>query len=301
MKRSVLVLSYLSLIGLWLGFSGTVGATLIPFTGDFNGDGFDEIGVYRTTKPYGYEIRDIPKLDNYTGYQRSMNTGMSTTQPLVHDVNCDGRDDLVLFTPSFGFVSLDVNTGGILAVKGTGGSSTDVGHVTSSVVYSGCVSYFVTTQSSGTTLYDAQSNDSFFLEGGPYTNNVTYWNGWIYSHYNWSRYVYGSFFWGYPGTTWGITGDQVFMKHGSPSQFIYRPSQLRWYYRTGMSSSTSWWGNYGVAGDIPLIGFFAGPHAGSSAPPVSNNETVVMFRPSTNRWYLREVGQSYTRTTIVHP
>lgn len=294
MKRSVLVLSYLSLIGIWLGFSGTVGATLIPFTGDFNGDGFDEIGVYRTTSPYGYDIRDIPSLDNYTNYQRSKNVGNANAQPLVYDVNCDGRDDFVLFIPGLGFLTWDVNSGNLIAARGTGGSSTDVGHIADAIIYPGCVSYFVTTQSSGTTLYQENSSYSFHLGGGPYDNNVTYWRKFIYSHYNWAYYDYGGVTWHSAGTTWGISGDEVFMNRETTSQFIYRPSQLRWYYRADMNSSTSWWGNYGVTGDIPLIGLFAGPI-------VSTDETVVMFRPSTNRWYLREVGQSYTRTTIYHP
>lgn len=294
MKRSVLVLSYLSLIGLWLGFSGTVGATLIPFTGDFNGDGFDEIGVYRTTSPYGYDIRDIPSLDNYTNYQRSQNVGNAIAQPLVYDVNCDGRDDFVLFIPDLGFLGWDVNSGNVIALRGVAGDSTDLGNVSGSVMYPGCVNYYVTSQSTGTTVYDPNSNASFQLGGAPYTSDFTLIDGFFYDHYTWDQYVYGGLFWQNGGRSWGITGDQVFVKPQLSSQFIYRPSQLRWYYRTNINSSTSWWGNYGVTGDIPLIGVFAGPI-------VSTAETVVMFRPSTNRWYLREVGQSYTRTTIYHP
>ena len=78
-----------------------------PVIGDWNGDGKDDIGIFRPGK-------GIWSLDSNGNYKwdvsdKSMSWGLTGYTPVVGDLNGDGKDDIGIFRPGKGIWSLDSN------------------------------------------------------------------------------------------------------------------------------------------------------------------------------------------------
>jgi len=82
---------------------GTTGD--VPVIGDWNGDGKDEIGIFRPSS-------GIWSLDSDGNYiwevsDTSLSWGLADDKPVIGDWNGDGKDEIGIFRPSSGIWSLD--------------------------------------------------------------------------------------------------------------------------------------------------------------------------------------------------
>jgi hypothetical protein len=70
----------------------------LPVAGDFDGNGFDEIGVYRA----GTWIVDTNRNRELDAQDKVFELGGAQDQPVVGDWNDDGVDDPGVFQPAAG-------------------------------------------------------------------------------------------------------------------------------------------------------------------------------------------------------
>ena len=85
----------------------------IPFVGDWNGDGVDELGL-RRTGVYSRFFLDTNGDDRITAADRQFFMGATTDIALKGDWNGDGTDEVGLFRPSNNQFFLDMNNDGAI-------------------------------------------------------------------------------------------------------------------------------------------------------------------------------------------
>jgi len=92
-----------------------------PVTGDWNGDGKTEIGVYR--KSIGWWFLDYNAEGTWSGCStdRCFNFGISEDTPVTGDWNGDGKTEIGVFRPSIGWWFVDVNGDGTWSGCGADG------------------------------------------------------------------------------------------------------------------------------------------------------------------------------------
>jgi hypothetical protein len=85
--------------------------TDLPVTGDWNGDGRDDIGVWRpSTRKFLLDSNGNNTWDTATGGDTLTGRfGLSTDHPVSGDWNGDGRDDVGVWRPSTARFLLDTN------------------------------------------------------------------------------------------------------------------------------------------------------------------------------------------------
>ncbi len=85
-------------------------STDLPLSGDWNGDGIDEIGVWRpTTGSFYLDANGNDLWDGAAGGDVIVPFGVSTDLPLSGDWDGDGIDDIGVWRPSTGYFYLDLN------------------------------------------------------------------------------------------------------------------------------------------------------------------------------------------------
>jgi len=127
--------------GIWDGMGGgdTISAfgaaTDRPLAGDWNGDGTDEVGVWRpSTRQFLLDANGNGKWDSPTGGdQLTPAFGAATDRPLAGDWNGDGKDEVGVWRPGDRRFRLDANgngrwdgPAGTDILTGAFGASTDV-------------------------------------------------------------------------------------------------------------------------------------------------------------------------------
>ena len=92
-----------------------------PVTGDWNGDGKTEIGVFR--KSIGWWFLDYNADGTWSGCStdRCYNFGIFEDTPVTGDWNGDGKTEIGVFRPSIGWWFVDVNGDGTWSGCGTDG------------------------------------------------------------------------------------------------------------------------------------------------------------------------------------
>jgi hypothetical protein len=88
-------------------------ATDLPVTGDWNGDGRAEVGVWRLS--LGLFLLDLNgngSWDGVAGGDRTSRFGAAGDRPVAGDWNGDGRDEVGVWRPATGQFLLDVNGNG---------------------------------------------------------------------------------------------------------------------------------------------------------------------------------------------
>lgn len=98
--------------------------TDLPLAGDWNGDGIDEVGVWRpSTRQFLLDTNGNRKWDGAAGGDTlSPAFGQTTDLPVTGDWDNDGRDDVGVWRPSTRRFLLDANGNG--AWEGTAGGDT---------------------------------------------------------------------------------------------------------------------------------------------------------------------------------
>lgn len=89
----------------------------LPLVGDWNGDGTDEIGLYRPSTSFFF--LDINGSGTITGADVMFSLGAITDIPVIGDWNNDGTDEVGLFRPSTNFFFLDANGSQTIAYDGS--------------------------------------------------------------------------------------------------------------------------------------------------------------------------------------
>jgi hypothetical protein len=79
----------------------------IPFFGDWNGDGKDDIGIFRPGS--GLWSLDSNGNNAWEVSDKSLSWGLPGDTPVIGDWNGDGKDDIGIFRPGKGIWSLDSN------------------------------------------------------------------------------------------------------------------------------------------------------------------------------------------------
>ena len=81
----------------------------LPLVGDWNGDGFDEVGLFRPSSNQFFLDVDGNGQINVAGGDRGFSMGASGDLPLTGDWNGDGFDEVGLFRPATNVFYLDMD------------------------------------------------------------------------------------------------------------------------------------------------------------------------------------------------
>ena len=222
----------------------------VSLTGDLDGDGEDEIIVWRPSNGKWYSKRTDGSLVYASGSEPSW--GRAGDVPLVGDLDGDGADEMVISRPSSGkWYGLNVNkarmwTSGYEPVWGKRGDFPMLGDL---------------------------NNDGI--------DDLVIWRS---SNEKWyGLTIFKTRIWSYGNEPeWGLYGDIPMVGDldgdGEDEMIIWRPSSGRWYSMRPDGSRIFAQGDepsWGTAGDIPLMGDLDG----------DGEDEMTLWRPSNRRWY----------------
>ena len=92
----------------------------IPLVGDWNGDGIDDIGVYRPSRTrFLLDLNSNSVWDGVSGGDNLVIFGSPNNTPIIGDWNADGTDDIGVYRSSQAKFLLDANGNNVW--DGTGG------------------------------------------------------------------------------------------------------------------------------------------------------------------------------------
>ena len=287
----------------------------IQVIGDWNGDGKDDIGIFRPSS--GIWSLDSNGNFAWEGSDTSLSWGLPGDIPIVGDWNGDGKDDIGIFRPSSGIWSLDSN--GNFAWEGSdtslswglpndmpvigdwnGDNKSDIG---------------IFRPSSG--IWSLDSNGNFAWEGSDTSlswglpNDMPVIGDWNSDNKSdigifrpssgiWSLDSNGNFAWEGSDTSlsWGLPNDMpVIGDWNSDNKSdigIFRPSSGIWsldsngnFAWEGSDTSLSW----GLPNDMPVIGDWNS----------DNKSDIGIFRPSSGIWSLDSNGDKAYNSGINTP
>ena len=91
-------------------------ATDTPVVGDWNGDGLDEIGIFRVSNGFGEFILDSNASGSWDPSDTVYDFGNTSDMPISGDWNNDGVDEIGVFRAAAGYGQfiLDSNADGVL-------------------------------------------------------------------------------------------------------------------------------------------------------------------------------------------
>jgi hypothetical protein len=228
-----------------------------PVTGDWNGDGKDDIGIFRPSN----SIWSLDSNGNnaWDGSDKSLGWGVPGDLPVVGDWNGDGKDDIGIFRPGNSIWSLDSNGNNAWDGPGTSirwGVPGDLPVV-------------------GDWNGDGKDDIGIFRPG----NGI------------WSLDANGNNAWDGPGTSirWGVPGDLPVVGDwngdGKDDIGIFRPSNGIW--SLDANGNNKWDGSdktlsWGVPGDLPVVGDWNG----------DGKDDIGIFRPGNSIWSLDANGNN---------
>jgi hypothetical protein len=227
----------------------------IPFAGDFNADGYDDVGVFRADSKRWYfnlNTGNSSRIIDAATDGRSVKWALPNDRPVAGRFNRSGStsaaDGIAVFRPSTGKWYFDYNRNGItdksMNSAARGGDIPFAGD------------------------FDGDGYDDI----GWFRPSNCQW----YIDYNFDGdYEFVSVAWGLPGDI-PIAGD--FNGDGRDDIGVFRPSKGTWYFHWNLFNTTvtnDKSGPWGVRGDIPIAGDFNGDGLSDTA----------VFRLSNVRWY----------------
>jgi hypothetical protein len=228
-----------------------------PVTGDWNGDGKDNIGIFRPSNSIW--SLDVNGNNAWDGSDKSLGWGIPGDIPVVGDWNGDGKDDIGIFRPGNGIWSLDANGNNAWDGPGKSISWGVPGDIPVVGDWNG----------------DGKDDIGIFRPG----NGV--WSLDANGDYAWESSD-KSIHWGVPGDI-PVVGD--WNGDGKDDIGIFRPGNGVWsldangdYAWESSDKSLSW----GVPGDIPVVGDWNG----------DGKDNIGIFRPGNSIWSLDANGNN---------
>lgn len=244
-----------------------------PFTGDFDGDGFDDVGVYEAAYGYWYIALSsgtyfAPSGSNNGRWLSDWGTERRSAwqyQPLVGDFNGDGMDDVALYEDYYGYWYVALSTGSSFAPAGSNNGRWLSGwgqqRIDEPWQYQPLIGDFNGDGRDDAALYEARygywyvatSTGTGFVPSG--SNNGRWLSDWAATDGNLWRYI-------------PLVGD--YNGDGTDDIIAYEPNYGYWYvavsedtyFRLTSGHSSRWLENWSVARSQyqyePLIGDFNG-------------------------------------------
>ena len=253
------------------------GAGDVPVPGDYDGDGRDDVAVFRPSSGMWFLLQSTTDFTTFTAL--GWGTGTDLTVPADYDG--DGRTDVAVFRPGTGtWHLLKSSTNFTTADAIQWGLSGDV--PTPGAPIRGAMAAAAGRPTLSTLANLARGGDF----DGDARADITVWRP---SNGNWFARPSSNGYSTFVNYQWGLSGDVPapgdYDGDGTTDLTVWRPGTGQWLIRKSstlfMSSSTIQWG---LNGDVPVPGDYDG----------DGRTDLAVYRPSNGIWFILESRTNYS-------